>query len=170
MLTIDGVQYDVKCRITRTAEIRLSDISGQLLNKEEFNDVLGTYVGYDLVFEYPLYDQAKYAALYEVLVEPVDGHTFVLPYNTGTLQLTARVELVSDELLKLENGRKYWRNTQFSIIPNHPSKTMNLSEVITRGRAPLPDVADPQEGASYTWDGSSWQVSVEYQDADDIAY
>ena len=41
MFTIDGVQYNVECSIERTAEIKLSDISGMLMDGHIFNDVLG---------------------------------------------------------------------------------------------------------------------------------
>ena len=44
MLTIDGVVYDVKVDVRRTAEMTASDISGLMMDKSYFNDVLGTYL------------------------------------------------------------------------------------------------------------------------------
>ncbi len=122
MLTIDGVIYDVKIEVTRTSVLTASDISGLLLNKHYFFDVIGTYMQYDVTFKYPLFDQAKYAAIYEVLNAPVSGHTFVLPYNQGTLTVNARVESVSDRWKEMDSGRTYWENATFTIIANEPSK------------------------------------------------
>ena len=46
MFSVDGVQWDVPCRIVRTAEIAASEISGMLLDRTYFNDVLGTWMRY----------------------------------------------------------------------------------------------------------------------------
>ena len=170
ILSIDGVEYDVKCSVRRTADIRDSEISGELLNGEIFHDVLGTYYDYVISFLYPLYDQNKYAAIYEALTEPVDGHSFVLPYNNSTVTLTAKVDLVDDEQIEMESGFKYWRALSFGLTANAPTKAVTLAGVITRGRAPLPDVASPTEGDSYTWNGNQWVEYEELPDADNIAY
>lgn len=170
ILTIDGVSYDVKCELTRTMEVKSSAISGDLLDGSYFNDVDGTYLRYDIAFTYPLWDKNKYAAIIEALTEPVDGHLFVLPYNNSTVQITARVEPITDNREELESGRTYWAELAFAIIANHPTKTMSLSQVLTRGRAPLPDVANPAQGTSYTWDGTKWVEAVTYEDADNISF
>lgn len=170
MLTIDGIMYDVKVDVRRTAEITPSNISGLMLDKSYFNDVLGTYMAYEISLLYPLYNQNKYAALYEALTEPVDGHDFILPYNNSTLSLTARVETVEDEILELDNGRIFWRSCRFAVIGNGPTKTMSLSEVITAGRAPLPNISEPQIGDSYTYTADGWVPAISYEDVDDTAF
>ena len=167
ILTIDGVDYDVKCRVRRSGDIRDTDISGEMLDGSYFHDVEGTYYDYEITFLYPLYDRNKYAAIYEVLTQPVDGHSFVLPYNNSTISLTAKVDLTDDELLELENGTQYWQALRFALTSNAPTKELTLSEVITRGRAPLPDVASAQIGDTYTYTADGW---VKVTDADDTAY
>lgn len=169
-LIIDGVSYDVKCTVRRHADMRDTDISGEMLDGSYFHDVEGTYYDYEIAFKYPLYDRNKYAAIYEALTEPVDGHAFVLPYNNDTVQITAKVEPVEDELVEMESGYKYWRSLRFALTANHPSKEYTLSQVLIRGRAPLPDLATPAQGASYTWDGTKWVTSTSYEDADNISY
>lgn len=169
ILSIDGVEYDVMCKVRREATVHSTDISGELMDGSYFNDVDGTFFDYELDFLYPLYDQDKYAAIYEALTEPVDGHAFVLPYNNSNIQITGRVETLSDEQIEMEGGYKYWRGTRFGIYSNHPSKTMSLSQVITRGRAPIPDVSNPSIGDTYIWDGTGWSVT-EYPDLDDVAF
>lgn len=157
MLTIDGITYDVKCDIQRTAEVTASDISGTMMDGSYFNDVIGTYLQYDLTFTYPLWDRDKYAAIFEALTQPVDGHAFVLPYNNSTVQITGMVEEVSDEYIKLEHGRGFWQRTAFRVTALHPTKQESLSDVLTRGRAPLPDIAEPEIGDTYTYTANGWE-------------
>jgi len=169
ILTIDGVEFDVKCEVRREATVHATEISGELMDGTYFNDVDGTYYDYELYFSYPLYDRDKYAAIYEALTEPVDGHAFVLPYNNSTIEIAARVETVSDEQIETDSGFKFWRATRFGLYANAFSKQVSLAEVITRGRAPIPDAASPSIGDTYVWDGTEWTVT-EFPDADDIAY
>lgn len=157
MLTIDGITYDVKCEIRRTAELTASDISGLMLDGSYFNDVIGTYMVYDISFTYPLWDKNKYAAIIEVLTQPVDGHQFVMPYNNSTVQITGRVDEVSDEYVRLDSGREFWRRLAFTVTANHPTKQESLSDVLTRGRAPLPDIAEPEIGDTYTYTANGWE-------------
>lgn len=158
MFTIDGVAYNVECSIDREAEIRASDISGMLLDRSLFWDVLGTYMNYDITLTMPLRNKGRYAALIEQLTEPVDGHAFVLPYNTGTLELTGRVEDVSDVWVKLPSGYTYWKGLKFSITANGPTKEQSLGEAIARGLTPLPDVQEPQIGDTYTYTVNGWEA------------
>ena len=111
--------------------------------------------------------ETKTSALIEQLTEPVDGHAFVLPDNTSTIQITGKVESPEDVWVKLESGYTYWDGLRFTIQPNAPTKELTLSEVITRGRAPLPDVASAQIGDTYTYTADGW---VRVTDADDTAY
>ncbi len=170
MIKIDGISYDVKAEVRRTAKIKSSDISGDLMDGSYFNDVLGTYMFYSIVLKYPLYDQDKYSALFEVLTLPVDGHVFVLPYNQGEITVTARVESVPDEYVEMDSGRKYWKALAFDIISNAPSKSMSLGQVILRGRTPMPENTTPEQGIMYTWDGTKWVVTSPYANADNISY
>lgn len=170
LLVIDGISYDVKCEVRRVAVIRDTDISGKMMDGSYFHDVDGTYYDYEIYFLYPLYDQNKYAAIYETLTQPVDGHTFILPYNNSTVALTAKVETTEDEPVELDSGYRFWRSLRFALTSNGPTKSMSSSEVITRGRAPLPDIAQPAEGATYTYTNGEWVPAQTYADADLIAY
>lgn len=79
MFYIDGMKCDAKCDVTRTSDIRSSDISEEMLDGSYFNDVLGTWLQYDVALTVPLYSSDKYANIYEAINEPVEGHDFVLP-------------------------------------------------------------------------------------------
>lgn len=157
MFTIDGVEYNVECSIEREAEIKNSDISGLLLNGQMFNDVLGTYMTYDVTLTMPLRNKARYAALISQLTEPVEGHTFVMPYDDGTLELTGKVEAPADVWVKLPSGYTYWKGLKFTVTANGPTRQQTLAEAIDRGLLPLPDVLEPEIGDTYTYTADGWE-------------
>ena len=119
MFSVDGVEYNVFCDITREAEIKASSCSGMLLNKRYFNDPLATYLKYTINMVVPVSEMAAYAELYDILIDPVAEHRFVLPYNNTFIGFDARVETVSDRYYK-KGGTAVWRGTQFTVIVNDP--------------------------------------------------
>ncbi len=169
MWYVDGLSWDIPCTIERVAEVTASEISGMLLNKQYFNDIIGTYMKYDISIAIPVGMEDDYADLYEVLTEPVDAHAFVLPYNQSTISITGRVQTISDSYYGTENGTQIWRGTKFSIIANHPSKEMSLSQAISHGISPVPDVQGAVVGDIYELTQDGWQLT-DFQDADGVAY
>ena len=121
MIIIDGFEYDFPCDIEREVEVRYSELSGMLLNKNLYNDPLATYIKYSVTMAIPLTKMNEYAALFELLTDPVASHTFTMPYNTGTKTFAGHVEVVSDNWIKDSSGNK-WRGTNFSIIGDEPIK------------------------------------------------
>lgn len=156
MFSVDGLQWTLPCDIERTSEMTASEISGMLLNKQYFNDVIGTYLRYTVTIVVPFGGEREYTRLYEVLTDPVDAHSFVMPYNQGSITITGRVEHISDIYRKLPNGQIFWRGISFDVISNTPTKTHTLGEAIQRGLSPMPDIGGAQVGILYTFDGSSW--------------
>lgn len=126
MFNIDGVDYNMLCSVTRTATIRPSEVSGYMLDKHYYNDVLGTYMTYDVSIAVPVGEESNYALLYEQLTDPYAEHTIVLPYNQSTTVLKGRIQQVSDRYVGEESrdgtSVKVWRQTRFSIISNYPIK------------------------------------------------
>ncbi len=165
MFSIDGKRYDWPCDIVRTARMRPSDLSGMMLDKRWFNDVLGTYMTYTVSVAVPLGAGEAYARLYDALTLPVEGHHFLLPYNCGDIAVEGRVERVSDVFVRLPGGGLHWRGVRFDVVANHPSREMALDQVLERGRSPLPNVAAPEEGECYAFVAGRW-VRMEYGDAD----
>lgn len=123
---IDSIRYNMVCSIEREAEIRSSNISGQLLDRNYFNDVMGTYMQYTISMAIPAGQEDAYAELFEILSDPKASHTFDLPYNQGRITIVGRVQTVSDRYYREENGVHLWRGTQFTIIANEPSKVNTL--------------------------------------------
>jgi hypothetical protein len=154
---VDGVRFNLPCSVEREAAVQASDISGMLLDKTYFNDVLGTYMRYSVSIAVPVGQESIYSQLYEILTEPVEGHVFELPYNQNSLYITGRVSGVSD--------RKYkntWRGIKFTVDANNPTKEMSLGQVITRGVSQLPLVTDIDAGKVYyvnamgEWEWTDW--------------
>lgn len=156
MFTVDGMLWDLPCDIERKTEMQASEISGMLLDKHYFNDVVGTFLSYSITLVVPFGKETQYARLYEVLTEPVDGHSFVLPYNRGNITITGRVTNISDVYKPMPDGSVHWKGIRFDVISNAPNKTQSLGEAITRGLAPLPDVGGAEIGVYYIYDGSTW--------------
>lgn len=163
MITIDGYEWDVPCDIGREAEVTPSEISGLMLDRSYFNDVLGTYMRYDVTLAVPPSREADYATLYETLTDPVDAHMFVLPYNQSTITLTARVESVQDVLVYTTSHKQLWKGIKFTVIANHPTKAMSLGQVIERGKSPLPEVIGLPIGTLYVLTEDGWvDASIPY--------
>lgn len=142
--SIDGVRFNLPCSVERVANMQSSDISGMLMDKTYFNDVIGTYMTYSISIAIPRGKENLYSQLYELLTEPVEGHVFILPYNQKTLSITARVENISDAVY-----HNTWRGIKFSAIANNPTKEMSLNEVISRGISQLPLVTELDAGKIY---------------------
>lgn len=167
--TIDGLTWPGECRIQRTAELTASDISGLMLDKSYFNDCIGTWMKYDVVMFLPFGQEDQYSRIYEAVTDPVDGHTFVFPYNQSTIEITGRVVSITDLYRPGPGETKYWEGTAFTVIANHPSKTYTLSQMIARGRAALPDVVSGTIGDTYVLTASGWE-KVTYGDGDNTYY
>ena len=175
MITIDGTTWDVPCTIERTSEMTASEISGLLLDKTYFNDVIGTYMRYSVTLAFTpmrnrgLASESDYYEVYELLTDPVNAHAFTMPYNGNDLNITARVESVSDALVRLPGNVEYWQGITFEAISIAPTKTYTLDEAINTGMPALPDAASPSAGDTYTYTGETWEIT-DYEDADGTRY
>lgn len=170
MFMIDGILWDVPCDIEQAPDVRTSEISGLMLDGSYFNDVIGTYLNYSVKMVVPLDRRNDFYVVYNKVIEPVDGHVCSFPFENSIISITARITNIKKIWVRLAGGANYWKGITFNVVANHPSLSLSLSEVITRGRAPLPDVAQPAEGATYTYTNGQWVPAQTYADADLIAY
>ena len=123
--SIDNVEYPnvyVRTPIKRKAIVKDGENSGFLLTGEYFRDLVGTYYDYSMVLDLTRASTAEYTALYQVLTAPTEYHTIIVPYNQTTLQYKAYVEEVSDELIKVIGGTKYWRNLNVTFFGAEPAR------------------------------------------------
>ena len=158
---IDSTRFSLPCHVDREATMQASELSGMLLDKTYFNDVLGTFLKYSVQIAIPTGQEAVYSQLYEMLTEPVEGHVFELPYNQKTVAITGRVESVQDSQFK-----NTWRGIKFSIIANNPTKTMELGEVIERGVSELPNVSPLDKNKIYIVNSQGEWEEFDMGDAD----
>ena len=166
--TIDGVKWNFPCTIEREAQVTASEISGMMLDKSYFHDVLGTWMQYTITIAIPKGHEDEYTTIYEALSDPVGYHTFILPYNYQDegITLVGRVSVVDDVYVRLPNNRQTWRKTKFTVIGNHPTKEASLGNV---GYSPFPDTGGVNIGDIYEFTADGWQES-EYGNGDDTYY
>lgn len=166
--TIDGMRWPYPCTIEREAEIESSDVSGMMLNKTYFNDVLGTWMKYTIAIAVPKGHEADYTNIYEILSDPVSYHTFILPYNyqNGGITLVGRVKVVSDSWVRLPHNKQTWRRTKFEVVANQPTKEATLGKV---GFSPYPDTAGIPIGSVYEYTANGWE-EADYGDGDNTYY
>lgn len=123
-ITVDGVTYNIATSIKREVEIRESDLSGMLLDRSYHRDIVGSYLQYTISLAIPRGSEQEYSQLFEVLSNPVESHTFILPYNQGDKQVEGMVNSISDEYYKAtDNGQVViWRKISFVITSKEPYK------------------------------------------------
>lgn len=169
MISIDGHEWPVPCDVERLADVRSSDISGELLDGRYLNDVVGTYLSYSVSLAVPTTMQADYDELYEVLTDPVADHVFVMPYGRGTVEIVARVEQVKDTYVYVASGRSYWRGITFTVTANHPTRRRTATEAYRHGVSPLPNSVNVPVGTTYTATEDGWTTET-IPDADARRY
>lgn len=130
MLVVDNIEWSIPCDITRVSEIKLSEISGLLLNRTQFNDVIGTYLKYTIKLVPNPQSMEDYYELYEALTAPTGEHEFVLPYNGETVTMSGRVDSITDIYIEMPNRQRYWRGIQFTVTGNEPYKAEELEDVL----------------------------------------
>lgn len=158
MFIIDGMEWDFPCDIKRIADMKASDISGLMLDRSYFNDVLGTFLQFEVKIVVPNGYEARYGVLYEKLTDPVSGHNFVFPYNGNIVNIIGRVESINDIYKEGNRGMVHWRGISFKVIANNPTKLYSLSEAISYGLSPMPDNPSPAEGTIYQWTANGWEM------------
>jgi hypothetical protein len=164
--SVDGFTWNIPCSIDRVSEVESSEISGMMLNRQYFNDVIGTWLRYTITIAVPRGRENDYSELYTLLTAPQSEHEFILPYNEGEIVINARVQTVSDRYVRLPGDKQTWRRTTFDIIATHPSKNPDLSQV---GLSPLPEALEPDIGDIYEYTSGGW-LQRTYEDADARQY
>lgn len=123
MISIDGITWDLNCKVVRTVTIEESNISGMLMNRAYFSDVIGSYLAYEVQFPLRSGDETSYDSLYETLTNATGEHTIILPYGQGHVTFTGRIKQVKDTLYRGQGGANYWLSDTFQFISNEPYKT-----------------------------------------------
>ena len=170
--SIDGLEWTIPCQIERTSEITPSEISGMLLDKSYFNDIVATYLSYDVAIAVPFTMLGEYENLYDIITEPVESHVFVLPYGQADIEIVGRVTSVSDQYVYMDKNKNYWKGFRFTVQSNYPTKEKVLEDVLEHGMSPMPSTIGIEDGAAFIWDAEEgvWHVSTDYRDVDEVYY
>lgn len=119
-LIMDEVAYTFAFNVERRSVVLSGDNSGMLMNGTYYNDVIATYLEYDITIAVPAEREQEYSDFYEALTTPVAYHDFVLPYNNSDTLVRGRVESVPDVYLQKvqRNGIDFvtWKEIKFTII------------------------------------------------------
>lgn len=125
---IDNSEYTFATSVKRRSVVVSSDNSGMLMDGTYYNDVIGTYLEYDVSLAIPEGQQDAYVTFYETITSPVAYHDFVLPYNNSSVVVRGRIQNISDSYLqKNSQGKVTWRNIRFTIAESIPHKTSSGS-------------------------------------------
>ena len=120
MLKVDGTTYNFPCDIDRQVTLQESDVSGMLMNKRIYHDVIGSYLSYDVTVVIPIGSEEMYAQLYDLLASPVTSHIFTFPYNQREITFEGSISQISDKLYRKVHGTQIWRNISFRVTANQP--------------------------------------------------
>jgi hypothetical protein len=165
--SIDGVSWDYPCSVQREADVTSSELSGMMLDRTYYNDVIATYMKYSVTIAVPFGKEAEYSAIYELLTKPVPHHSFVFPYNQTTITVNGRVSAVSDRYVRLPRNRTTWRQIAFDVTANNPIKVKGSTK--DYGLTPFPDAARAAVGTIYEMTSSGWQM-ITLEDCDTKRY
>lgn len=123
MIKIDGVTYNIPIVSMK----RSADFLDNYAKRNEAGDLLrkliGVYFNYDLKLgRSTTVGLTAYQALWDKLSEPVEYHTVSVPAEDGEYVFTAYFASVSDELLKEQAEKAYFKNLTVSFIAKSPAR------------------------------------------------
>lgn len=165
MFIIDGMHWDVPIGVERSAEMQQSDISGTLLDGTYFNDVIGTFLSYNVTLAIPPAMMGDYSVLYEILTDPVSDHEVTLPYGQDHVTFRAMVSDVSDTYVRV-GGMGVWRGASFTVTSVEPNKRLSNGEVRSILDPTASKVSYP-DGTVFLREDGSW---TQYELADEKRY
>lgn len=119
--TVDGVVYNAfVTELSRSIRVVESDLSGDVMSGEHFRDMVGSYCDYSMTIGTDSLSPEEYDALVEVLADPKEFHTVILPYGRSTLEFEAYIEEISDSLKSDRNGKKNWTDLSVGFYAKKP--------------------------------------------------
>lgn len=123
VLIIDNVTYSIPViSLKRKAEF-LDRSAERTADGKLHRDLIGVYYNYQLQLGYSG-DTTEYRSLWRVLSSPDEFHSVTVPDADGEpFTFTAYFSNVSDELVRVKDGKVYWRNLTVNFIARNPART-----------------------------------------------
>lgn len=129
MIMIDGIAFDIDyteyTRNARTNELYRIEMADAVTRRR----VTGVFADFAIVFDKDSMTASDRSRLYEILTSDDEYHTFVLPYNQGTITVEAFVEGVSDGL-KAEDtttGNRTWTGITVTLTARRPIREGDIT-------------------------------------------
>ena len=132
-LSIDGKFYNVilpSNGVKRSFSILDGENSGRVQTGDMVRDIIGTYYNYTLeIGQDPQYPK-DYDDLYEVVSNPVDFHTIIVPYAQGIYQFNAYVTDGEDTLNFISSNKDFysWSGLSLNFVAMSPKKLPQKKE------------------------------------------
>lgn len=123
-ITIDGYDFAIPVISIKRKGDFLDKYAERTEDGVLHRELIGVYYNYEIKFGYGE-DLYSYAGLWEVLTQPVEFHTVIVPYSdTQTYTFVAYFANVSDELrIILNDTDNHWQNLTVNFIAMSPSRT-----------------------------------------------
>ena len=123
LITIDGSTYDVPIVDMQVSYEPLDKYAERTADGKQHREIIGVYAKYEVTFGISNANPSDYASLVDVLTEPTEFHTVILPTETGTLTDSFYFGPVRHTLYRVQGSNKYYKGLKVSIIPREPTRT-----------------------------------------------
>lgn len=124
MITIDGQKFNVGIvKVTRKASLS-RESHGTTLDGRIHYDALGTYFDYDVTIDTKAINTKEYDRLYEVITEPVEYHTVIMPYGQETITFKAMIKTSNDSIVANYRNFRRWNGLKITFEALEPQKVV----------------------------------------------
>jgi hypothetical protein len=123
LITIDGTTYDVPIVDMSISYEALDKYAERTSDGKLHREMIGVYAKYEVTFGISNGNPSDYADLVDVLTEPTEFHTVILPTETGTETASCYFGPVRHVLYRVAGSNKYYRGLKISVIPREPTRT-----------------------------------------------
>lgn len=121
MITIDGVEYDVKIvDLSRSAEF-LDKFAQRTESGDLEREIIGVYFNHQLVIGGTTVSH-DYNAFWDKITEPVSFHDVTIPGADGTYSYKAYISGVKDKMIKHKSGLGYFKGMSVNFIAKTPAR------------------------------------------------
>ena len=119
---IDGTHYNVPIEsLKRTGEF-LDKYANRTEDGVLHRELIGVYYNYQIEFG-EIRNEDTYDAVYDVLSEPVESHTLMIPAKSGWYTFEAYISSLSDELKKITSSSVEYDALKCEFIAMEPART-----------------------------------------------
>lgn len=123
LFSIDGKQFNIPFVDVKREAPFLDKYATRTENGDLQREIIGVYYNYTLSFPNLILDREEYSELWDILTEPKEFHSFVVPGSSGTYSFTGYVSSVSDQLIRQHNGNNYWGGLSVKLIAKSPARS-----------------------------------------------